>query len=855
MIDILHISPTKSSGSSNTSPPPDSTRSQKPSAIASESPSTKIHAAHCERPHRPRQNTVFSIVDRAAKLALDYRDALCTSLQSEAAQIKRRRQELELRVNSAESYEEWETAARALDKFMGNDLWKDRLGSGEYCVVELLENLQRLDEATKNRNFRELLFLIRTTLSRDLGGMGSSALYRHSHTGTKTIIERYVQSATRAIETMAEIAGSVIAREGMGIPKILQELENTRRHFGRSALMLSGGATYGMTHIGVVKALFEEKLLPRIVSGASAGSIVCAVLCTHTDEDLPRIISEFPYGELDVFEEKGKELSVGRRLWKLLREWHWYDETHLVRVMRNLIGDVTFREAYNRTRRICNITVSTANNIELPRLLNYRTSPDVMIWSAVAVSCSVPGLFKASSLMVKDPKTQHQSQWFPSPQRWIDGSIDNDLPTTRLAEIFSVNHFIVSQVNPHVVPFLERDDVILEPEERDSALAPGFRPSVLLKSLFSEITSMATEEVLYRLTVVAENTGPMSNILTKVCSILSQQYSGDITIIPKIEWSDMARLVSNPTTEFMFKSCLIGERGTWPKLRRIRDHCAIELCLDKAITELTTLAAFSPSQVNLRRSLGLHSGDVGQPLNRLHHRERRPSDSNIHMIMRQRQNNREREQLFTDNEWRFESTSESDDEDDDGGVMLKLDSRSRRQKNSSGAGTATKPEDKPRKPVLLRATRSHQLLHFSALARLSTPVSNPLVRNIEDLDVVTMGLTPSRSATPGGLKSPASSISASSYSPRLFDPIRKPSMSKSIFGRSDNLPSPADDTLVDSCSEMDAESLLSSRGSVLEPAVDHDAQEKFAAQPRDSDDALRQDSEPVEDAKDDIFVS
>ncbi|TLD16913.1 uncharacterized protein PgNI_02333 [Pyricularia grisea] len=821
MLDILHVTPTRSNANvpSSAKPHPDPTRPQKSSA--SEPTSAKAQQTHYDRPPRSGPNTVVTVLDRAAKLALGCRDVVYSSLRTETAAFKKRRRELESLMNNATSYEEWETAARALDKFMGNDLWKDRLGSGEYCVMELLDNMRRLDEATQKRNFCELLFLIRTTLSRDLGGMGSSALYRHSHTGTKTIIQRYVQSATRAIETMVELAGSAASRGGMGLPKVLQELEHTRRHFGRSALMLSGGATYGMTHIGVIKALFEQNLLPRIVSGASAGSIVCAVLCTHTDEDLPRIIKEFPYGELDVFEEQGRQVSIAKRLWKLLTEWYWYDETNLVRVMRNLIGDVTFREAYNRTRRICNITVSIANNIELPRLLNYRTSPDVMIWSAVAVSCSVPGLFKASSLMIKDPKTGEQSRWFPSPQRWIDGSIDNDLPTTRLAEMFAVNHFIVSQVNPHVVPFLERDDVILEPEERESTLSTSFKPSVLIKNIFSEITSMATEELLYRLTVVAENTGPMSNILTKVCSILSQQYSGDITIIPKIEWGDMAHLVTNPTSEFMLKSCLIGERGTWPKLRRIRDHCAIELCLDRAITDLMTLAAFSPSQVNLRRSLGLHSGDVGQPVNRLHHRERRPSDSNIHMIMRQRQNNLELEQLLSENEWRLESTSESDDEDEDGGVMLKVDNRPRRRKTSSGAGAAQNPEDRPRKPVLRRAARSHQALHFKALARLSSPMANPLTKDLDDLDGVTMGLSTSRSGTPGDLNSPTSTTS--SHSPRFMEAVRKTSLGKSPFARTEIPSSPADDTLIDSAS--DADSLPSGLGNALDSAAEDNVQD------------------------------
>ena len=100
-------------------------------------------------------------------------------------------------------------------------------------------------------------------------------------------------------------------------------------------------------------------------------------------------------------------------------------------------------------------------------LLNYLTAPNVLIWSAIAASCSVPFIFSSSEIMAKDPKTGQAQPWNASPQRWIDGSVDNDLPMAKLSELFNVNHFIVSQVNPHIVPFLEKS----------SALRRGFHHS------------------------------------------------------------------------------------------------------------------------------------------------------------------------------------------------------------------------------------------------------------------------------------------------------------------------------------------------------------------------------------------
>src|SRR3546814_2587861 len=38
--------------------------------------------------------------------------------------------------------------------------------------------------------------------------------------------------------------------------------------------------------------------------------------------------------------------------------------------------------------------------------------------------------------------------------RWNDGSLKSDLPILRMRRLHNVNHFIVSQTNPHVLPFV-----------------------------------------------------------------------------------------------------------------------------------------------------------------------------------------------------------------------------------------------------------------------------------------------------------------------------------------------------------------------------------------------------------------
>lgn len=217
-----------------------------------------------------------------------------------------------------------------------------------------------------------------------------------------------------------------------------------------------------------------------------------------------------------------------------------------------------------------------------------------MITDRRAASCSVPLIFSAASILAKDPKTGKAVPWNPSPQRWIDGSVDNDLPMTRLAELFNVNHFIVSQVNPHVVPFLAKEEDSITQEARQSTATVTSSPNWL-----HFITHLAKGEALHRMHTLAEM-GIFPNTLTKAVSVLSQKYSGDINIFPEISYADFPRMLSNPTAEFMLQAQLSGERATWPKLSRIRNHCAIELALDEAVHRLRARVAFSPSQVDLR---------------------------------------------------------------------------------------------------------------------------------------------------------------------------------------------------------------------------------------------------------------
>lgn len=209
--------------------------------------------------------------------------------------------------------------------------------------------------------------------------------------------------------------------------------------------------------------------------------------------------------------------------------------------------------------------------------------------------------------MAKDPKTGKEVPWNQTPNvSWVDGSVDNDLPMTRLAEMFNVNHFIVSQVNPHVVPFLNKDGDLTEES-----------PPTWIDNL----ASMAKDEALHRLHVLSE-LGFFPNTSIKARSILNQKYSGDITIFPQISYSQFPRILTNPTPEFMRQCLLTGERATWPKMSRIQNHLAIELALDDTIRQLRARVVFSSKPTALRRTSSNRPLSEGRDHNRESSRNR-----------------------------------------------------------------------------------------------------------------------------------------------------------------------------------------------------------------------------------------
>lgn len=250
----------------------------------------------------------------------------------------------------------------------------------EWTVVQ--NRLEELKQVRGTGNVQSILHFLRTSMDRDLGGITNPSLYQKSRVGTKNLIDEFITTSADTISIILDLTNKP-PFDMEASKHILEQLLVTQQTFGRTALLLSGGSTFVMNHIGVVTTLWDTHLLPRVISGSSAGGVVGAVLCASTDAEIPLILDTLGKGDLCIFESNGRIENALRRIRRLLATGALFDNAHLTSLLRELLGDITFQEAYDRTGRILNIGVSVPYHHELLCLLNYLTAPDVVLWSAV----------------------------------------------------------------------------------------------------------------------------------------------------------------------------------------------------------------------------------------------------------------------------------------------------------------------------------------------------------------------------------------------------------------------------------------------------------------------------------------
>jgi NTE family protein len=184
-------------------------------------------------------------------------------------------------------------------------------------------------------------------------------------------------------------------------------------------------------------------------------------------------------------------------------------------------------------------------------------------------------------------KWGERQAYLPS-RKWVDGSVSDDLPTKRLARLYGVNHYIVSQANPAVLPF------VTDGNRQRGTL--GIIQNATRRTIREWINAGAA--IMHK--PLSKDTG-VSRMANIVLSMVNQDYVGDVNILPANRYYNPFKLLSRLTTDEVMKLVSSGERAAWRKMEMIRVQTRISRVLDKIRTEYEDEALRVHKKVERRR--------------------------------------------------------------------------------------------------------------------------------------------------------------------------------------------------------------------------------------------------------------
>lgn len=461
---------------------------------------------------------------------------------------------LERKMRHANNYADWKNAALEHDAKSGFEAWKSKEESKSYDYVNIRTRIDALKEYRRQEDDIGLLFALNEGIHGNQGGMGKSILYEKAKLGTKHLIEEYVDEIVSALDYISTIPeSSEITKEDK-----LDFFERASHCFGRSALMLSGAGSLGHFHRGVIKTLFEHKVLPTVISGSSAGAISAAILGTYSDDELPCVLQGNKV--LDPL-----QVEIDNRPKSLIRRQS--DSASLKIMLDAIIPDMTFQEAYEKTGRMISITIAPAEEHQTSRLMNAITSPNVYVRTAVMASCAVPGVYPPVMLMAKNVYGEAQPH-LPE-RRWVDGAVTDDLPAKRLARLYGVNHYIVSQANPLALAIIKGEQYMPVSEGAKKVLRLSTHEILKSGEKFSRRFLRKIPDV--------------GKTMSMFYSVMAQDYKGDVNIVPHFNFVDPQKLLGQLTSAEIEELVVEGERSTWPQLEQIKICSKIGHKLDEIL--------------------------------------------------------------------------------------------------------------------------------------------------------------------------------------------------------------------------------------------------------------------------------
>ncbi len=346
--------------------------------------------------------------------------------------------------------------------------------------------------------------------------------------------------------------------------------------------------------------------------------------------------------------------TLRRRLARFWHEGYFLDVRVLEQCVRDNGGNLTFEEAYRRTGRTLNITVVTGGGgSDVPSVLNYVTAPNVLIWTAAVASNATgsPSPSPPSSKTAAAPATATSNDpWYGRRQTAIlcKDTADGDRilpwpladaaqfrhwtyagsvggsgggscsgaratddhhqqpPLQRVAQLFQVNHFVVSQARPYLLPFLEPS--LHSPTMRGFALGSLARARAfalqqaghLVRHRLNQLVRLgwlpqALRRLLLDEAVPGAGGGSSGN------SVANGRL---LVLLPNVPLRDYVRLLDAPSPDSLRYWIRRGEQAVWPAVAALKVRCSLELALEQACQDLTGPAGVGEEALTKKNTVG-----------------------------------------------------------------------------------------------------------------------------------------------------------------------------------------------------------------------------------------------------------
>ena len=145
---------------------------------------------------------------------------------------------------------------------------------------------------------------------------------------------------------------------------------------------------------------------------------------------------------------------------------------------------------------------------------------------------------------------------------------EGESPLSRIAELFNVNHFIVSQARPYLSHFLRSELSFLD--RRQAGPWNSFTRALM------RLVTAELRHRLKQLDYVGLLPQPLSQFLMD-----ETIPAPNLTLVPDLSLVDLPYLFRPPSKDTLAHWVLKGERGVWPAISALKVRCAIEVGLDK----------------------------------------------------------------------------------------------------------------------------------------------------------------------------------------------------------------------------------------------------------------------------------